>query len=152
MDDTAKLLEAYDRLCGIQQVTTTDAVVCVQLGNHRIVFSTPDDFRTMHPALDLDPDFPLPGIVALELSVARREQTADYLTRCADRLRRNGRRQSRRPGARGHRRHSFPLLTAQGCRDPVLKLRPAPPSTGLDRFPIGAHHRGEIASSLRSSQ
>jgi hypothetical protein len=81
VNDTATLLEAYDRLFGIQQVTTTDAVICVHLGRHRILFSTPDDFRTMHPALDLDPDFPLPGIVALELSVARREETADYLSR-----------------------------------------------------------------------
>jgi catechol 2,3-dioxygenase-like lactoylglutathione lyase family enzyme len=79
--DTGALLGPYDRLFGIQQVTNTDAVVCVHAGSHRIVFSTPDDFRTMHPALDLDPSFPLPGIVALELSVARREETAEFLER-----------------------------------------------------------------------
>jgi hypothetical protein len=80
VENTAALLEPYDRLFGIQQVTTTDAVVCVHVGRHRIVFSTPDDFSTMHPALDLDRDFPLPGIVSLELGIAAREPTADYLT------------------------------------------------------------------------
>lgn len=77
--DTTALLEPYDRLFGIQQVTTTDAVVCVHSGRHRLVFSTPDDFMTMHPALDLDPCFPLPGIVALELVVDRRDDTANCL-------------------------------------------------------------------------
>jgi Glyoxalase-like domain len=80
VENTAALLEPYDRLFGIQQVTTTDAVVCVHVGRHRILFSSPDDFSTMHPALDLDPDFPLPGIVSLELSITSREHTADYLT------------------------------------------------------------------------
>jgi hypothetical protein len=80
VESTAALLEPYDRLFGIQQVTTTDAVVCVQVGRHRILFSTPDDFSTMHPALDLDPDFPLPGIISLDLGVERCEHTADYLT------------------------------------------------------------------------
>jgi glyoxalase-like protein len=81
VQNTAALLEPYDRLFGIQQVTTTDAVACVHVGRHRIVFSTPDDFSTMHPALDLDPDFLLPGIISLELAVERYADTADYLTR-----------------------------------------------------------------------
>jgi len=81
VESTAALLEPYDRLFGIPQVTTTDAVVCVHVGRHRIIFSTADDFSTMHPDLDLEPDFPLPGIVSLELAIDRREQTVDYLTR-----------------------------------------------------------------------
>jgi hypothetical protein len=81
VENTVTLLEGYDRLFGIQQVTTTDAVVCVQVGRHRMLFSTLDDFSTMHPALDLDPDFPLPGIISVELSIERRERTAEYLTR-----------------------------------------------------------------------
>jgi hypothetical protein len=80
VESTAALLEPYDRLFGIQQVTTTDAVACVHVGQHRIVFSTPDDFLAMHPALDLDPDFPLPGIISIELAVRQRDQTADRLT------------------------------------------------------------------------
>jgi hypothetical protein len=80
VENTAALLEAYDRLFGIQQVTTTDAVVCVHAGRHQILFSTPDDFLTMHPALDIPADFPLPGIVSVELNVEGREHTADYLT------------------------------------------------------------------------
>ena len=81
VESTAALLEPYDRLFGIQQVTTTDAVASVHAGPHRIVFSTPDDFSTMYPALDVAPDFPLPGIVSVEFAVARWEDTADCLTR-----------------------------------------------------------------------
>ena len=59
VENTAALLEPYDRLFGIQQVTTTDAVVSIHVGRHRIVFSTPDDFVAMHPTLELASDFPL---------------------------------------------------------------------------------------------
>jgi hypothetical protein len=79
VESTAPLLTAYDRLFGIVQVTTTDAVAAVHAGRHRLVFSTPDDFQTMHPNFELDHDFPLPGIVALELAVERRDRTAAYL-------------------------------------------------------------------------
>ena len=41
----------------------------------------PTIFRRCIPRLDLDPDFPLPGIVSLEFAVERQERTADYLTR-----------------------------------------------------------------------
>ncbi len=80
VENTAALLEPYDRLFGLHQVTTTDAVVSIHLGRHRILFSTPDDFLTMHPALDIDADFPLPGIISLDFAIAQRDHTADYLT------------------------------------------------------------------------
>ena len=79
VEDTAPLLPAYDRLFGLHEVTTTDAVASVRAGPHRILFSTPDDFMTMHPGIDIAADFPLPGIAALELAVASRDATADYL-------------------------------------------------------------------------
>ncbi len=81
VENTAPLLAAYDRLFGILQVTTTDAVAAVQVGRHRLLFSTPDDFLTMHPGLDLDPSFPLPGIVSLEFAVDRLQRTQDCLRR-----------------------------------------------------------------------
>jgi hypothetical protein len=80
VEHTAPLLRAYDRLFGIQHVTTTDTVAAVHVGRHRIVFSTPDDFVTMHPGIDLDPGFPLPVIVALDLGIAHRDGTADCLS------------------------------------------------------------------------
>ena len=80
VESTAPLLAAYDRLFGIVQVTTTDALALVHAGRHCLVFSTPDDFRTIHPGIELDCAFPLPGIIALELGVDRRERTAGYLT------------------------------------------------------------------------
>jgi Glyoxalase-like domain len=80
VESTAPLLAAYDRLFGIVQVTTTDAVAAVHAGRHRLVFSTPDDFLTMHPGLEPDIDFRLPGIVALELGVERLDRAANHLT------------------------------------------------------------------------
>ena len=50
----------------------------VRIGPHRILFSTPDDFETMHPGIDLDPDFPVPGIAALELAVTSCDRAADH--------------------------------------------------------------------------
>jgi catechol 2,3-dioxygenase-like lactoylglutathione lyase family enzyme len=79
--DTASLLPAYDRLFGLHEVTTTDALASVRAGPHRILFSTPDDFETIHPGVELSDDFPLPGIAALELAVARRADTARHLAR-----------------------------------------------------------------------
>jgi hypothetical protein len=81
VENTAALLEPYDRLFGIQQVTTTDAVACVQVGRHRILFSTPDDFSTMYPKLGIGADFALPGIMSAEFETGSREVTANYLTR-----------------------------------------------------------------------
>ena len=80
VENTGALLEPYDRLFGIPQVTTTDAVVSVHVGKHRILFSTPDDFSTMHPTLEISADFSLPGIISVEFATDRRDQTADYLT------------------------------------------------------------------------
>jgi catechol 2,3-dioxygenase-like lactoylglutathione lyase family enzyme len=80
VEDTAPLLPAYDRAFGLHEVTTTDAVASLQVGSHRIVFTTPDDFATMHPGIDIEDDFPLPGIVALELAIGHSDETADYLT------------------------------------------------------------------------
>ena len=80
VEHTAALLPAYDRLFGIVQVTTTDAVAAIRVGRQRLVFSTPDDFRTMHPASELDPAFSPPGIVALELGVERLQGTIDCLS------------------------------------------------------------------------
>jgi Glyoxalase-like domain len=79
VEHTAPLLPAYDRLFGIQHVTTTDTIAVVHVGRHRIVFSTPDDFVTMHPGIALDPGLPLAGIVALDLGIADRHATADCL-------------------------------------------------------------------------
>jgi hypothetical protein len=80
VESTAPLLPAYDRLFGIVQVTTTDAVAVIHIGRQRLVFSTPDDFQTMHPGIEIDPGFAVPGIVALELGVDRLQRTIDHLT------------------------------------------------------------------------
>ena len=79
VDTTAPLPAAYQRLFGLQRVTTTGAVAGIDFGRHRIVFSTPDDFLAMHPGAAVGPAFALPGIAALDLFVRGRDETADYL-------------------------------------------------------------------------
>ena len=79
VERTAPLLPAYDRLFGIQHVTTTDTVATIHVGRHRIVFSTPDDFVTMHPGIEVQPDVQLPVIVGLDLAIADRLRTVDCL-------------------------------------------------------------------------
>ncbi len=80
VETTTPLLLPYDRLFGIHQVTTTDTVVSIHAGRHDLVFSTLDDFVTMHPGIELAADFASPGIISLELAVQQRDRTADYLT------------------------------------------------------------------------
>jgi catechol 2,3-dioxygenase-like lactoylglutathione lyase family enzyme len=77
--ETAPLLPAYDRLFGLHEVTTTDALASVRAGPYRLLFATPDDFATMHPGVELAADLDLPGIAALELAVASRADTASCL-------------------------------------------------------------------------
>jgi hypothetical protein len=79
VDNPTALLPAYDRLFGIVGVTTTDAVAAVHVGRQRLVFSTPDDFQTMHPGSELAAGFAPPGIAALELAIDKREDTAFFL-------------------------------------------------------------------------
>jgi catechol 2,3-dioxygenase-like lactoylglutathione lyase family enzyme len=79
VERTTPLLPAYDRLFGIQHVTTTDTVATVHVGRHRIVFSTPDDFVTMHPGIEVQPYVPLPAIVGFDLAIAHRDATTDCL-------------------------------------------------------------------------
>ena len=79
VEDTAPLLPAYDRLLGIHEVTTTDAIASLRVGGQRILFATADDFATMYPGIPVGAEFPLPGIVALDIAVSDRERTADYL-------------------------------------------------------------------------
>jgi hypothetical protein len=77
--DTAPLVAPYEHLFGAGCVATTDDVVTLRVGQHRIIFATPDDFAAMYPEIDVDPAAILPGVAALTVSVTDPEATADYL-------------------------------------------------------------------------
>jgi hypothetical protein len=74
------LRSAFERLAGADAIAREEDTLTVALGRHRLRFSTAAAFRARYPGHDLGPDFPLPGVAALELAVADRERTADYLT------------------------------------------------------------------------
>ncbi len=80
VDDTEGLQPAFERLAGAEAIARQSDTLTVALGRHRLCFSTIAAFRARYPGQDLGPDFPLPGVAALELAVADRERTADYLT------------------------------------------------------------------------
>jgi catechol 2,3-dioxygenase-like lactoylglutathione lyase family enzyme len=77
--DPGALKSAYGRLAGAEQVGSGAGILVVKLGRHRLVFTTPDRFQTMHPGVAVPANFPVPGIVALELAVRSRKRTAGYL-------------------------------------------------------------------------
>ena len=76
--DVASLVPAYERLFEIEAAGAAE--LSVRAGRHHLAFKTPAAFAEAHPGLAPDPGFPLPGVVALDLTVADREATADYLT------------------------------------------------------------------------
>jgi hypothetical protein len=81
-DDPAALRPGYARLVGDEQVSEPEpGALKVKLGRHRLAFSTVRRFREAHPSVAVSEDFPLPGIVALELAVRSRKRTATYLTK-----------------------------------------------------------------------
>lgn len=77
--DPRALKSAYARLAGAEQVIGGAGSLAVKLGRHRLTFTTADRFRATHPGIVIPTDFPMPGIVALELAVRSRKRTASYL-------------------------------------------------------------------------
>ena len=71
-DDPRSLAPAYQRLFGDDRVTATIRGLEVDTGRNRLIFARP----TMSGA-----DMPAPAIIALELRIADRTSTADYLQR-----------------------------------------------------------------------
>ena len=77
--EPAALESAYVRLAGREQVNRGGGELAVKIGRHRLTFTTAHRFRTKHPGVAVPGDFPVPGIVALELAVRSRKRTASYL-------------------------------------------------------------------------
>jgi hypothetical protein len=75
---TEPLREAYERLFGAD-VVTTDAVLTVHVGDHRVVFATPDDVSALYPEADIALDRHLPAMAALSLVSRDIGHTADHL-------------------------------------------------------------------------
>lgn len=80
VEATEPLRDAYDRLFG-SGVNTTDDVLTVHAGAHRLIFATPDDVATLYPEADIPLDRKLPAIAALTLRSSDPARTADHLTR-----------------------------------------------------------------------
>jgi len=75
---TEPLREAYERLFGAD-VVTTDAVLTVHVGGHRLVFATPDDMSALYPEAEIALDRRLPAMAALSLVSRDIGHTADHL-------------------------------------------------------------------------
>jgi glyoxalase-like protein len=79
VEATEKLRLPYETLFG-SGVNTTDDVLTVHAGPHRLTFVTPDDFTALYPEAAFDVDRALPAIAALTLASRDLAQTADHLT------------------------------------------------------------------------
>jgi hypothetical protein len=75
--DPAPLATAYKRLFATDE---TVGGIAVDTGRNLLSFTTPRRFQADHPGIAVPVDFPLPGIVALELAVESEERTAAYLS------------------------------------------------------------------------
>ncbi|HEX9491184.1 MAG TPA: VOC family protein [Stellaceae bacterium] len=76
---TEKLRLPYETLFGAG-VITTDDVLTVHAGPHRLTFVTPDDFTALYPEAAVDVDRALPAIAAVTLTSRDLARTADHLT------------------------------------------------------------------------
>lgn len=79
VDATEPLRLPYERLFGAG-VNTTDDVLTVHAGPHRLTFVTPDDFTALYPEAAVDVDHALPQIAAVTLASSDLARTADHLT------------------------------------------------------------------------
>jgi len=76
--DPRPLLPAYEQLFGPSAVHTTDDVLTVRAGRHRLIFAAPDDFAAMHPEIETVPD-EMPSIALATIRVRDIEAAADHL-------------------------------------------------------------------------
>src|SRR5216684_1875991 len=79
VEATETLRLAYETLFGAG-VNTTDDVLTVHAGPHRLTFVTPDDFTALYPEAAIDVDRALPSIAAVTLTSRDLARTADHLT------------------------------------------------------------------------
>lgn len=79
VDNPAPLTPAYRRLFGEDRVAETKGRLAADTGRNALSFTTPAAFRATYPGVAVPADFSLPGIVALEFTVASCAETAAYL-------------------------------------------------------------------------
>lgn len=79
VEATEPLRLPYEQLFGAG-VNTTDDVLTVHAGPHRMTFVTPDDFTALYPEAAVDVDRALPAIAAVTLASGDLARTADHLT------------------------------------------------------------------------
>jgi len=79
VEATEPLRLPYEKLFGAG-VNTTDDVLTVHAGPHRLTFVTSDDFTALYPEADVDVDRDLPAIAAVTIASRDLAQTADHLT------------------------------------------------------------------------
>ncbi|MEP3247342.1 MAG: VOC family protein [Sneathiella sp.] len=80
VDDPKSLREYYERLCGVLNVTLTDATLSVRVGRLTMIFVADSDLDLLFPGLTIGGDWPeFPYLVAMTLSVEKIEEAERYL-------------------------------------------------------------------------
>lgn len=76
--DPAALADAYGALFGRGNLTLTDNVLTIHVNNHHVMFMTEQDFRAMHPDIELAPAAAAAWGGAISFRVTDVDQTAAY--------------------------------------------------------------------------
>ncbi len=80
VDDPKSLRDYYERLCGVLNVTLTDATLSVRVGRLTMIFVADSDLDLLFPGLTIGGDWPeFPYLVAMTLAVEKIEDTECYL-------------------------------------------------------------------------
>jgi hypothetical protein len=80
VESTKPLGAAYDKLFPAG-VTTTDQVLVVHAGRHRLTFAAPDDFAALYPEIEPGVRRPLPAMAAVRFLSRDLALTADHFAR-----------------------------------------------------------------------
>lgn len=79
VEDPPALADAYERMFGAGEVITTDNVMTVHVGPHRIHFVRPDELPDLHPEVDAAPDRALPHLAVMSVLTADPDAAATHL-------------------------------------------------------------------------
>lgn len=79
VEDPPSLAVAYERLVGAGEVNTTDDVLTVHTGAHRVHFVRPEELPDLHPAAEMRGPYPLPMLAVMSLRTVDIDAAAAHL-------------------------------------------------------------------------
>jgi len=79
VEDPPALADTYATLFGAGEVNTTDDVLTVHVGPHRLHFVKPDELPDLHPASEMREPHPLPMLAVMSVRTVDQDAAAAHL-------------------------------------------------------------------------